>query len=245
MNPKISPHIGMVSRDDKTFTQEMRTLESALEYDCNIEIIKRLMEVYTAAIESYESVRDPTFSIYKQKLRNLLQKPEVQNEIKGQLKSPQNPSRPRALTNDPKSKIELTSERITEKALQWHKSETIMTSEKIQENLRKQMDVLNARLHVRKKKSQQNQKITAFEKGVEEIMEEYIQEKHKVQCDIQEKYKDQIDDLNSMPKNDLILQVIKETNKKIGEELADNLRYVEVNKKKKIQNLKSKIKLAI
>ena len=48
-----------------------------------------------------------------------------------------------------------------------------------------------------------------------------------------------------MPKNDLILQVIKETNKKIGEELADNLRYVEVNKKKKIQNLKSKIKLAI
>ena len=52
MNPKISPHIGMVSIDDKTFTQEMRTLESALEYDCNIEIIKRLMEVYTAAIEN-------------------------------------------------------------------------------------------------------------------------------------------------------------------------------------------------
>ena len=171
----------------------------------------------------------------------------MQNEIKTQCKPEIDmpPHRPRALTNGPhkQQRLELSTERIAEKALQWHKSENLITSEKIQENLKRQMEILNSRLQFRKKQSEQKAKIMAFEKGIEEIMEEYMQAKDSLQYDINEKYKEQIEELNQMPKSDLILQVIQETNNQIGREIEENMENIEANKKKKIQSLKAVIKL--
>ena len=173
MNAKISPHDSISSVEDSNFTRSIKALESVLEYDCNIEVIKKLMEHYTIAIENYESKRDPVYTIYKQKLRNLLKRSDVQKEIKNQQNlEVQPPKRHRAFTNGSmRKRYELSTERVAEKALQWHRSENILTTEKIQENLKKQIDLLNSKINVRKKQSEQNAKIRAFEKGVEEIME--------------------------------------------------------------------------
>ena len=192
MRAKISPHRGMVPFHDNTFSHEIKTLESALEYDCNIEIIKNLIQLYTSAIENYESIRDPTFSIYKQKLKNLLNRPDVQSSIKSSYK-PESPVssnniRPRALTiGTERHRFELSTERTVEKAVQWHRSENCLASEKIQENLKRHMESLNLRLCSRKKQTEQKAKISAFEKGVEEIMEEYIRLKDKARAETEEK----------------------------------------------------------
>ena len=109
--------------------------------------------------------------------------------------------------------------------------------------MKKQIDLLNSKINVRKKQSEQNAKIRAFEKGVEEIMEEFIQAKDLANKEIRDKYREELEDLNKMPQDELISQVINETNKQINLEIENKLQNIEDIKKKKIQNLKSIIKL--
>lgn len=243
MNAKISPHISILSVNDKNFSQSVKTLESVLDYDCSFEVIKNLMELYSLAIENYESVRDPAFAFYKQKLKNLLKRSDVQSEINKQ-HTDDTQKRPRASTNGPrKTRGDLSLERTAEKAMQWHYSENVITSEKIQENLKRQMDSLNLRINFRKKQASQNAKIVEFEKGVERIMEEFLQDKENAQLEIQKKYEEQLEELRLMPQSELILKVVEATNEQISKELEEKIRVIEANKRSKIRSLKAVIKL--
>lgn len=245
---KISPHQGLVPLNDRGFEQEIKALECALEYDCNVHIIHSLMQLYTTAIETYECQKNPAFSVYQGKMKTLLKRPDVLNTIKACNKSvsPELISRSRASTDTSiRQRAELSTERITEKAIQWHKSENGLASERIQENLKKQIETLNLKISSRKKQAEQNAKILAFEKGVEEIMEEYIQNKEKVRSEVNEKYREQLDELSSMAENELFLKVLKETKKKIEEEIVEKLHAVDIEKRKKIQNLKNVINLSV
>ena len=113
----------------------------------------------------------------------------------------------------------------------------------IKENLQKQTELFNHKVFSRRKLNERNEKLAAFEKGVEEIIEETQQAKEKITKEIREKYKENLEELKNMPQNDLVLKIMQEVHKKLDEEIAESIENIESNKKKQIQYLRSNLKL--
>jgi hypothetical protein len=247
MKQKINPFIQIESVDDSRFLTELKTSESVLEYDCSLEVIKNLVDLYTLAIQTYEPVKDPKYLTYKKKLDKLLTRPDVQYQIRDSCsasglhiksKTPKNNS------TKFKFELDLESDRMVEKALEYHKNETEISTEKLQENLKQQMEILSLRLSSRKRQTEKNSKFLAFEKGIEEIMEEYITEKLKIKESVKNKYKSLLEEFYNMPCNNIVINLIEEINTRMSEEIAESVKVIEQDKREKILNLKSSINLS-
>ncbi|CAG9318013.1 unnamed protein product [Blepharisma stoltei] len=150
------------------FAQEVLDLEGELDFCCNIETIQRLLQLYTQAIEFFESIKDPKYLHYQERMQNLLARKDVLQVIK----NPQGENRsvtptPTLSTETFKKKAEqrqkmrvkqadvhlnkdVAIERNAEQTIITHASSNTMIKGKIKENLKLQADSLNMRLHERK-----------------------------------------------------------------------------------------------
>ncbi|OMJ84987.1 hypothetical protein SteCoe_13824 [Stentor coeruleus] len=59
------------------FAEHVLDYETELDLDCNINTILKLMELYKSAIEYYESINDPKYIHYQERLHNLLARKDV------------------------------------------------------------------------------------------------------------------------------------------------------------------------
>jgi hypothetical protein len=235
MKDKISPYQGILQATHPDFFQEISTLESLLSFDCNIELIKNLTHLYTEAIEHFESLRDPRYSIYFQKLKNLLRKPEVRTLF--DLEPVPEPKRP--------ARKELSCERVIEKTLQTLHSENSLVSCRIQENLKEQNINFQKKLASRKRKSKQTAKFKAIEEGIEEIIEGFVEQKGKCIKAVQEKYSESLKELKNMQQNEVVKKVLQEIERQMNEEVIQKVEEIENCKKKQMQCLKKKVQLQI
>ncbi|CAG9333071.1 unnamed protein product [Blepharisma stoltei] len=154
-----------------TFAQEVLDLEGELDFCVSFPMIQRLLALYSQAIEQLESIKDPRYLHYQDRMQKFLAREEVLKVIKD-YQNPQKPLRSsltptpesvrdtyrkRAeekqkikakLMNSPPNK-DITIERNAEKAILSHTTESSSASKRIQENLQSQAENLNSRLRDR------------------------------------------------------------------------------------------------
>lgn len=240
MKDKISPHKGVLEVTDSDFFQEIHTLESLLTFDCTLEIVNNLIQLYTQAIEHFESYQDPAFQTYTKKLQSLLRNPQVMTLLSSP-KATTPPLSPKAR----KSRKELSCERVIERTFLNLESENSLISEKIQENIKQQNQNFYSKLVSRKQKIRQKKKFLAFEQGVEHIMEEFVKVKGKCISEVKEKYSDSLKELRNMKQNNIVKCVVEEIEKRMNEEVEIKVEEIEKSKKNEILRLKSAVQLEI
>lgn len=145
-----------------TFAQEVVDLEAEINFNCTIEKVQKLTDLYTEAIEFYESLRNPKHFYYQERLQWLLSRPQVLSLLNSKRPLPTlnrslsdsssfviKPAdfSPKSLTNTTK----LPLERNCEKVLQNHNIESTSLSRKIFESFKAQSESLLSRLEHRKK----------------------------------------------------------------------------------------------
>jgi hypothetical protein len=61
----------------KSFAQDLLDLEVEVNLNCNLEKVRKLMELYSKAIEFYEENKNPMYTYYNEKIQNLLARDDV------------------------------------------------------------------------------------------------------------------------------------------------------------------------
>lgn len=155
------------SKPTSSFAQQVIDLETELDCKCSFDVVQRLLALYSQAIEQLESVKDPSYLHYQERMQKFLARPDVllaikESQPKRHERSSHTPTpdisresyRRRA---DEKEKIrakiqinkDITIERTTEKTINSHTTESSSASKRIQENLQSQAENLNLRLRER------------------------------------------------------------------------------------------------
>ena len=237
MKDKVSPFQGILQATNPEFFQEIATLEALLCFDCTLELIKNLTNLYTEAIEHFESLRDPNYIIYTDKLHKLLHR----SEVKSILFVPSEPA------PEPKrsQRNELSCERVIAKTFQNLQTENLLITEKIHENLKQQTSSLPHKLKSRKTKASQKAKLKAIEEGMEEIIEGFVQEKGKTIKEVQAKYSDSLKELKNMKQNDVVRKVLEEIERQMNDEVTQKVEEIENYKNMQVKSLKQKVQLQI
>lgn len=153
--PDLSPVLS------SNFAQEVLDLEGELDFSCNMIIVQRLMHLYSQAVEYFESIKDPKYLHYQERMQNLLTRKDVLLAIK----NPE-PVNRTSMTPTPESfkrKVEhrqkirakqadvhlnrnIKTERNAEQTIITHSTSNSQISNKLKENLKLQSEALNQRL---------------------------------------------------------------------------------------------------
>ena len=98
------------------FAQEVLDLEGSLDFDCSEQTVKRLMQLYTAAIEHYEAIEDLKHLHYQDRLHTLLARADVARTFRLPRASKQPASGSRSLNNS----SDLSADRSAQQELSNH-----------------------------------------------------------------------------------------------------------------------------
>ena len=60
-----------------SFAQNVLELETSLDFNCTLEVVNKLMELYTQAIEYYESIQNHNYLHYQERMHSILMRPDV------------------------------------------------------------------------------------------------------------------------------------------------------------------------
>ena len=71
------------------FAEEVLDLEISLDMKCDLPKVKRLMELYSRAIEYYAPLQDPKYLHYQDRLHTLLTRSDVLSLLDGASAKPQ------------------------------------------------------------------------------------------------------------------------------------------------------------
>lgn len=227
------------------FAQLMLDQEIEFNFSPSLSSLQSLTSIYTEAIEFYESHKNPKFLHYKSKLQDLLSHPSVQTLLHPQ-DQPQSNKRVPNLKHD----------RTCQKTLKAHQVESTTLSKRIKDNIRTQAESLSLRLEERKKNRNLKQKkateardvdksgglsaVEIFETEVEEIMERYAESKASVKKQVEEVYKEYLNELGN--NNDPIMQqVLKQMKKTMSEEIDSKLKELDEKRSKEIALARKKL----
>jgi hypothetical protein len=231
--PEVSP----------TFAQEVLDLEIEFNFNPRLNNLQQLMSLYSQGIEFYESLKNPKFNYYKNKLQELLSRPQV-----------------KAILTPPEEKVlkrvpSLQFDRTCEKTLQTHVVETQSLSKLIKQNVKVQADSLTNRLENRKKlRTLQRKKseispfdrsagpdpVEIFESEVEEIMERYAELKAKVKNEVEEAYQEHLSELQDC--QDIILvKLFEQMKKNMKGEIEGKIRSLDEKKTAEIAKAREKL----
>ena len=246
---------------NKSFAQQVLDLEVEINFQCNIENIKRLMELYTKAIEFYESDTNDKFVYYQEKMKQLLSQKDVL-EILSSESSPKKKIRQDSINiidtklNNISQFAKLPLERNCERVLQDHTIEASSISKKIGENLKGQSESLAQKIESRRNsrnmnKSNKNQsdksageaksiQVEEFELEVEKIMEKFVEEKSYAKKEIEKKYQEYIKEFEFM-EGDIIKNLMQELNKNMENEIEEKIKEIEMNRTQAISLARKKL----
>lgn len=227
----------------ESFAQEVLDLEIDTNLNCTLSNIKALMELYTFAIEHYESIKNCKYLYYQERMQKLLSRPEVLKALSPPEEKPLEPT------------VKLPVERRCEKVLQNHKIEALNISQQIIENLKTQSDNLQNRIESRKKNRMSNSvryrrsqeinqcdksggearlnPIEVFEEQVEKIMEKFVEEKTTAKKEIEDKYAEYVRELTGM-EGEIMQKVLRQLQKNMGEEIEESVRELEAKRNQAI-----------
>ena len=124
----------------KNFAQQVLDLEGEIDFNCELSTVKRLIELYTAAIEFYEAVQNNKYLHYQRRLQQLLDNTEIQSLLDDSLVK-----KPRFFS-PPHSHIKKTAQKVVEH--HFVQSHNVMT--RVRQNLRSQESIEN-RLEARRR----------------------------------------------------------------------------------------------
>ncbi|CAG9314562.1 unnamed protein product [Blepharisma stoltei] len=169
-SPKIkySPSIHPLPAD---FANQVLDLEIQVETQESIEAFKSLIELYSQAIEYYESIGDAKYKYYQERMIRFIQKEDnvLVANTENSFTSPEKPTErhtisitSRQLFNTPpenpfelapetRKTENLTQKRVAERVIKQHDLDTSATSKEIQLNLDSQDIALEHRISSRKK----------------------------------------------------------------------------------------------
>lgn len=229
-------------------SQQVLDLEIKFNFSPSFKNLSSLTQLYSQAIEYYESIQSPKFKYYSHKLSSLLRRPEA-IFLLNERNSPRSQNRPQYLFFS----------RSSNSAIQSSASASVELSYKLNENIRKQTESLHSRLILRKKGKQNkllnqntNSKLTetnhnttpeakqVFESEIEVIIDRYTEAKAKIRNEIEEEYKIYIQELDSYS-GELIENLKSQLQKDMLNEILDKIQILEENKNKEIKKARQKL----
>lgn len=244
------------------FAQEVLDLEGEIDIQCNLTNVKRLMELYSLAIECYGAQQGHRYLHYRSRLHNLLAREDVQYLLENptvpemsrieELKMKKRVKIPRkAIDNNA-----LAINRTTEKTLQNHKIESSTSSKMLQSNLKSQCESLCIRLIQRKEKNKEKHdsvesdksggvrcssktKLEHFELEIEIVMEKYIEEKYSVKSEIESKFDEQIREIKEIGSGALFNHVVEKMRMTMRNEIEEKHRILKTRKNEEITRIRS------
>ena len=235
-------------------SQQVLDLEINFNFSNSFKNLNSLIQLYSQAIEYYESIQSPKFKYYSSKLSGLLRRPEAISLL-NERNSPRSQNRPQYLFFD----------RSCNSAIQSSSSSSLHLSAKLHENIRKQTESLHSRLQKRKnaqsdktQSARANSKLTetnhntapeakpelnfyqVFESEIEVIIDRYAEAKARIKNDVEEEYKTFIQELES-GSGDLIESLKAKLLKDMRAEVLDKVEKLEENKNKEIRKARQKL----
>ena len=255
---KVDPAVHQNRSIQQDFAQTVLDLEVDLNFNCTLEKIKTLMELYTKAIEFYESTKNPKYIHYQERMQTLLIRKDVQKVLNSEIKI--KGKKGFKEENKINNIINLPVERTCEKILQNYNSEAGCLSKKITENLKNQAESLDSRLEQRKnarktKKLRKNSEICESEKSagqsklppveefeleVEQIMEEFVEAKASVKKEIENKYNEYFIEIGNM-QGEIMKSLNKELEKNMKNEIDGKVKELEEKRTLDIQIARKKL----
>ncbi|OMJ76494.1 hypothetical protein SteCoe_24116 [Stentor coeruleus] len=230
----------------KDFAEQVLRLEISVDVDSSMEALKSLLELYSQAIEYYESIRDQKYKYYQDRMMELFHK---QNNLLLAESPPPHTARSNShMTSD------LLQKREVDKTIKQFEVATHEVSRQVSMNLQNQNSTMLSRMNTRKNRNTSvdprkssvfhklpfvthhkrrssegesdksggvstTREAEQFEKELEEIMEESVMEKISKRQEIKKKYREQIEEIQSMGGGTVMQQLAEEMQKRMDEEL--------------------------
>ena len=229
------------------FAQSVLDLEIDFNFSPSLESLQSLTNIYTEAIEFYESHKNPKFQYYKTKLQTLLSRPDVLSLL----------TPPKPPPSIQKKVPSLIFNRSLEKTLQDHQTESSSLSKRIKYNVKTQSDTLAERLEKRKRTRNSNIKgkgiearlvdksaglnhVEVFESEVEEIMERYAESKALVKKQVEDAYSEYLIELGQN-KGGILKEVVNQMEKAMAEEIMNKLKELDDRRAEEIALARKKL----
>lgn len=192
---KVTPRSTFSHSRTSNFAEEVLELEGELDFNCSLSTVQRLMQLYTEAIEYYESIKDAKYLHYQERMQKLLTRHDVIRIIK----TPHNasatpPPQDKELIEKRKEESQtkqrlrsrqlnyqlnphLSGERTAQQALKTHSNEASNLSQQLRQNLKSQHDSLNSRLRERQSRSR-NASMTPVRQPSKDLRSSFAPENH-------------------------------------------------------------------
>ena len=211
------------------FAQEVLDLEGELTLSCKREVVHRLLQLYTMAVEHYEALSDCKHLHYQGRLHALLAKPEV-------LASLNCPVQPRRTEL---GRGGILACRSAQKELDDHKLRSSSTSRRAARNLQRQSTGLNKRLKKRQQRLTrqllEDPCLNMYEQKVEQVMEWFAQQKQRVVRQIEDDYQRELEELSKLESSSLLDSVIDAVKVRMHQAIDRACSTLEAKKRVKVQ----------
>ncbi|OMJ92574.1 hypothetical protein SteCoe_4583 [Stentor coeruleus] len=244
------------------FAEHVLDYEIELDLDCNINTILKLMELYKSAIEYYESVSDPKYIHYQERLHNLLARKDVITLLNAGSPTSVSKLTPSEIIKKMQDQValrqrhrahqvnmfmtkHLTESRDAESAMKKHNSENNLVSVKVIENLRHQEDE-NLELKIEARRRRSGTPIESFNRTLSNNSFTRISKIDKYKEDLENVIEKCVEDKNNMIKD--VKKKYKEEIKQVrqiggdGQIINDMIAQMKKNLKSEISEIEKKIR---
>ena len=190
------PYTAAIEGLPAQFAENVLDLEGYLDFQCDIDSINRLIELYTRAIEYYGAKQDNKYLHYKSRLQNLmardevlflLEYPEVGCIERGADFELLSEEARRDRLSGGLQRDELVHKEI-EDALSAHYLESTQGSKEAVDNLKRQGTVLENRLRKRKDGADVSNDGELLQTKLENVMDWFLEEREAARKKLEEEY---------------------------------------------------------
>ena len=204
------------------FAEKVLDLEFKIENSPKITDIRKLVELYSKAVEHYEAQKDSKYTKYQKRLKDLLCRKEVIACMQGPLQ--------------PTDKANRVPAETTETFLKTHSKNTQQATLLTQKNLAEQENFLQSRVE---KRRYQFERI--YEEELNKIVEHFVSLKYESIQRVKQTYEEQIKEMKTYGNNSIVSEVVKELEKSMLQEIHTVAAQVDGQRSTSILQLKSKI----
>lgn len=235
----------------ENFAQKLLELEEALDSHYTLPTLQSLTRLYSRGVEYHEAWDEPQYIHYQEKLHELLARRETLSLLTGTIND-KLPLSQRIIEVKERQKHRsnalswqlshsMLNTRKIEKTIQHHSTQSGVNMRNLRKNIESQCRLLGNRLEVRKKKNRwvSETDIPAgipirgdFEEEMEKVIEKFMNEKKRVKREIENKYKEQLDDIKRMGEGEAALSALHEVEKRKKEEIEKEIGELECVKEK-------------
>ena len=231
--PVISPY----------FAEELLDLEAELDMSPKLPVVKRLIELYSRAVEFYSPSQDPKYLHYQERLHSLLGRDDVLKLLEGPLPKSGRQEK-RSQSSQHTRPVDLSNELNAERTLQTHNLCSNQVSSLLKANFQSQQRYLSHRLIKRKaEKGKFENQQSCFATEVETVMEKYCEEKARVRGVLEERLRQELVAAKEIGNLELEMKITEEIKKRVGEELQKKYEDLNLDKEQKLDNLRKSLNI--